>query len=280
MIAGFLFEINGYIPMIICVATLIISARIACNFKVIDNEENESEKNKEKIKVKQIYKNNLRDIKTAFSFIFNSKRLRALMVYSAVMYGIIMVMNTYEMNLLDDINISASTIGIIYAIMQIVAGISSKKQNKFHNKYKNKTLTVIGLTYTIACLIAGIVSIMNISNIVIISIVIATYTIRYIGTGLYYVLIKKYITNFTNSEVANKVYAAYGLVTGMGNAIICIFGAIVVLRYNIRYSMVIFGIVFLTIMIIIVNYMKNRVGLEPTEYRKKDINYKEYIGLK
>ena len=49
MIAGFLFEINGYIPMIICVATLIISARIACNFKVIDNEENESEKNKEKI---------------------------------------------------------------------------------------------------------------------------------------------------------------------------------------------------------------------------------------
>ena len=49
MIAGFLFEINGYIPMIICVATLIISARIACNFKVIDNEENKIEENNKSV---------------------------------------------------------------------------------------------------------------------------------------------------------------------------------------------------------------------------------------
>ena len=44
--------------------------------------------------------------------------------------------------------------------------------------------------------------------------------------------------------------------------------------------MIIFGIVFVTIMILILNYMRTRVGLDPNSYRKKDINYKEYIGLK
>ena len=61
------------------------------------------------------------------------------MLFSGVMYGIIMVMNTYEMGLLDEMGLSASITGIIYAIMQIVAGISSKQHEKIHQKYKNKT---------------------------------------------------------------------------------------------------------------------------------------------
>ena len=33
--------------------------------------------------------------------------------------------------------------------------------------------------------------------------------------------------------------------------------------------MIIFGIVFFTIMILILNYMRTRVGLDPNSYRKK-----------
>ena len=39
-------------------------------------------------------------------------------------------------------------------------------------------------------------------------------------------------------------------------------------------------ITFLVIMSLVLYYMKNRVGLKPEEYRKKDINYKEYVRLK
>lgn len=112
------------------------------------------------------------------------------------------------------------------------------------------------------------------------TLIVATYIVRYCSTGLYYVLIKKYVTNFTNEEVANKVYSAQSLVDGIGNALICAFGAGIVSGLNIKYAVIIFGITFLVIMSLVLYYMKNRVGLKPEEYRKKDINYKEYVRLK
>ena len=90
------------------------------------------------------------------------------MLYSGIMYGIIMVMGTYEMNLLDAIGISATGIGAIYAIMQIVAGLSSKNHDKFHEMCRNKSLAVIAISYTLACLISGIVATVKNPNFVVI----------------------------------------------------------------------------------------------------------------
>ena len=273
IMSGFLFDINGYIPMTICVIILLISALLATGFTELIPVQKQED-------IKKYYKTYFRDLKLAFSFIFNSSRLKALMLFSGVMYGIIMVMNTYEMGLLDEMGLSASITGIIYAIMQIVAGISSKHHEKIHQKYKNKTLSIVGVLYTLACLMAGIIAVTGLPYWLIIGIIVATYAVRYLSTGFYYVLIKKYITNFTNGEVANKVYSAHSFVIGLGNLIICAFGAIISSNFSVKHSMIIFGIVFFTIMILILNYMRTRVGLDPNSYRKKDINYKEYIGLK
>lgn len=273
IISGFLYDINGYIPMTICVIILIISALLATGFTELNQI-------KKQENIKKYYKTYFRDLRLAFSFIFNSSRLKALMLFSGVMYGIIMVMNTYEMGLLDEVGLSASVTGIIYAVMQIIAGISSKQHEKIHQKYKNKTLSIVGISYTLACLIAGIIAVTGLPYWLIIGIIVATYVVRYLSTGFYYVLIKKYITNFTNGEVANKVYSAHSLVIGLGNLIICAFGAIISSNFDMKHSMIIFGIVFFTIMILIINYMRTRVGLSPSAYRKKDINYKEYISLK
>ena len=273
IVSGFLFDINGYIPMTICVIILLISALLATGFTELIPVHKQED-------IKKYYKTYVRDLKLAFSFIFNSSRLKALMLFSGVMYGIIMVMNTYEMGLLDEMGLSASITGIIYAIMQIVAGISSKHHEKIHQKYKNKTLSIVGVSYTLACLMAGIIAVTGLPYWLIIGIIVATYAVRYLSTGFYYVLIKKYITNFTNGEVANKVYSAHSFVIGLGNLIICAFGAVISSNFSVKHSMIIFGIVFFTIMILILNYMRTRVGLDPNSYRKKDINYKEYIGLK
>lgn len=274
LLSGILFDVNGYIPMAICVIILLISALISSKFQEI------KENKEENIKIQKRYKIYFKDLRLAFSFIFNSRRLKALMLYSGIMYGMIMVMGTYEMGLLDEIGVSATGTGLIYAIMQIIAGISSKKHNVFHEKYKNKSLTMIGISYTLACLIAGIAAFSQMPHFIIVAIIVITYIIRYLDTGFYYVLIKKYITNFTNLEVSNKVYSAHGLVTGIGNFVICAFGAIVVSHNSIMNSMIIFGVVFSVIMILVLKYMSTRVGLNPKDYRKKDINYKEYIRLK
>lgn len=278
VVSGFLFNINPYIPLWICIAILLISALIATKFKELDNLEQQEDAN---IGIFKRYKIYFKDLRLAFSFIFTSRRLKALMLYAGVMYGIIAVMSTYEMGLLEEISMSASVTGIIYAIMQMIAGISSKLQNKFHEKFKKKALTVIGISYTIACLIAGLISITTLPYIIVVGIILTSYVIRYLDTGFFHVLMKKYITNFTNAEVANKVYSAYSLVAGLGTTAICALGSVIVSYNNsIRYSMIIFGIAFLVVILLMLLYMKDRVGLEPEKYRKKDINYKEYISLK
>lgn len=278
VVSGFLFNINPYIPLWICIAILLISALIATKFKELDNLEQQEDAN---IGIFKRYKIYFKDLRLAFSFIFTSRRLKALMLYAGVMYGIIAVMNTYEMGLLEEISMSASVTGIIYAIMQVIAGISSKLQNRFHEKFKKRALTVIGISYTIACLIAGLISITTLPYAIVVGIILMSYVVRYLDTGFFHVLMKKYITNFTNAEVANKVYSAYSLVAGLGTTAICALGSVIVSYNNsIRYSMIIFGIAFLAVMLLMLLYMKDRVGLEPEKYRKKDINYKEYISLK
>ncbi len=278
VVSGFLFNINPYIPLGTCIAILLISALIATKFKELDNLEQQKNKN---VGIFKRYNTYFKDLRLAFSFIFTSRRLKALMLYAGVMYGIISVMTTYEMGLLEEISMSASVTGIIYAIMQVIAGISSKLQNKFHEKFRKRTLTVIGISYTIACLIAGLISIIALPYVIVVGVILVSYVVRYLDTGFFHVLIKKYITNFTNAEVANKVYSAYSLVAGIGTTVICMLGSIIVSHNNsIGYSMIIFGVAFLAIILLILLYMKDRVGLEPQEYRKKDINYKEYISLK
>ena len=109
------------------------------------------------------------------------------------------------------------------------------------------------------------------------------YTVRYIGAGSYYVLIKKYITNFTNVQMVEKVYSAYSIVTGIGNALISAIASAIVARCNLIYSTLIFGTISTLstlAMILLLKFMKTRVGLKPEQYRMKDINYKEYVSLK
>ena len=59
-------------------------------------------------------------------------------------------------------------------------------------KYKNKTLSIVGVSYTLACLMAGIIAVTGLPYWLIIGIIVATYAVRYLSTGFYYVLIKKY----------------------------------------------------------------------------------------
>ena len=277
MFSGFLFEVNGYIPMCICTIILVIASIVASNFNELNPIKNTEKISKTIFKESKEYFKNLR---YGFSFIFHSRRLKALMLFTGIMFGMISVMNIYEMGLLNEINVSSSAVGIIYASMQIVAAISSKMHVLLHNKFKNKALTVIGMSYVISCLIAGIVCISGINYIILLLMVIITYIIRYIDTGAYQVLMKKYITNFTNVEVQNKVYSAYGIVTGLGSTTIGVIGTIIAARNDLKMSLVIFGAIFFVIMVMVLNYMKTRVGLKPEEYRKKDIDYREYISLK
>lgn len=277
MISGFLYTINGYLPIIISLCIVILSFLISTAFidPISENikENNDKLKKSKKDKVKETFKTSVQDLINSFKYILSSKRLRSLILFSSIMYGVITVLASYQVSLLEEIGLPASVIGIIVAFLEITASISSKKQEEFHNKFRNKSLSVLGITVSLACILAGFAGYIN-NNIYIVSIIaIFALTVKYIVVGIYQILIDKYYRNFTNEDIDSKIFSAKSLFNSISSTILGIIASILIGITNTKNSIIIIGFIFLLLFIIAIKYMKSRLGLHPDEYDKNEIKF-------
>lgn len=276
MISGFLYTINGYLPIIISLCIVILSFLISTAFidPISENikENNDKLKKSKKDNVKETFKTSVQDLINSFKYILSSKRLRSLILFSSIMYGVITVLASYQVSLLEEIGLPASVIGIIVAFLEITASISSKKQEQFHNKFRNKSLSVLGITVSLACILAGFAGYIN--NIYIVSIIaIFALTVKYIVVGIYQILIDKYYRNFTNEDIDSKIFSAKSLFNSISSTILGIIASILIGITNTKNSIIIIGFIFLLLFIIAIKYMKSRLGLHPDEYDKNEIKF-------
>lgn len=120
-LTGFLFVVNGYLPMVICFILCVLATLLSCKFKEI-NSHNLVE-NQQKITLKD----NLKDLKQAFRFIFRSTRLKNLILFSAILTSALSMLSTLRSSILSDINMPEQYFGIIYAVLGIISGIASAR---------------------------------------------------------------------------------------------------------------------------------------------------------
>ena len=269
IIAGYLFMINGYLPMICSLIVLIISTIISMGF---------IEPNKKtKVNVKKtIEMNEIKDIKSGFKFVLKSERLKALILSAAFICTLLTILGNYEVSLLEDIKLSAVVIGYAGAIKSLVSAIASKRENRFNNIFKNKSLTVLALSLSISALIAGICGMATIKeNLVGIIIILGVYMILGFANGIYYTIIDRYLMNFANKEIDTKITAVYNLIR---NSARMLFGFIASFILGITTSanaLIIVGTIFTIIFIVVEQYMKPRLGLKPEQYSKEERKYDE-----
>ena len=269
IIAGYLFVINGYLPMICSLIILIISAIISMGFVEPDKKTNTGFKKTVKI-------DEIKDIKAGFKFILKSERLKALILSAAFICTLLNILENYEVSLLEDIKLSAVVIGYAGAINSLISAIASKKENEFNKVFRNKSLTILALLLSISALIAGICGMATIKeNLVGIIIILSVYMIQGFVNGMYYTIIDRYLMNFTNKEIDTKIVAIYNLIR---NSIRMLFGFLASFILGITTTanaLTIVGIIFTIIYIAISQYMKTRLGLKPEEYSKEERKYDE-----
>lgn len=273
IVASFSYVINPYLPMYFCIACLLFSTFISLGFE----DESLTDKNfkDENEYSMQGIKEYMKDLKYSFRFIFKSRRLRALLIFSVLFYSMLDISSTLRNSLLVDLNVPAQYFGILAAIYQTTASISSKKQNWFHNKFKNTVLAFFSMSMCLLFISIGIIG-MN-SNIVSIFIILILCSIHYICKGPYYTLMDRYLNSFSGSEISSKIYSAKSLITGVFSTIILQVASCIMDHFNSAQSLIIIGFSFLIVFIFVLKYMKTRVGLKPEEYRKSDI---EYVNVK
>ncbi len=270
VIAGFLFDINGYIPFICSLIVLIIVTIMSMGYiEPIKKQKNKKNVNSAKMQIK--------DIKEGFSFILKSERLKGLILSASLIASLLTIMASYRTSLLKDINISASFIGIISALSSYASSYGSKRQKQFHEKFRNKSIITIALMFSISMIVAGILGIKAEQYKLLVIIVVIAYLIGKFAHGIFFAIMDKYLRNFTNENIDTKVFTVKNLFVNIVSAIMGILASFLLDKMKTAYCMIIVGIAFTIIYILMGIYMKSRVGLKPEEYSKEERKYDELI---
>ncbi len=267
--AGYFFVVNQYLPIYICLGFAILATIVSIFFKEIYEP-----KDLEKGKFMKTVKEYSKDLKVSMKFIVGSRRMKSYILFGAVFYGIITVYDTYKGDLLVDIGISEEQFSMIFAILTFIGGLSVALIKSLEKKFKNRVLTFLSMTYILSYVIVGFF-VTRFQGNAILPMILFMYGIARIATSNWYILEYKYLKNFSEPEMRNKITFAYEFVGGITASIIAMLGGWLVDVINIKDAFLVFGLVSLAVIILILDYMRTRFGLKPEEYRREDIEFVE-----
>lgn len=271
IIAGFLFSINGYLPIVCSLIVLIVVAVLSMGF--IEPVKKAKKNNGLKMCMEQV-----KDIKDGFVFILKSERLKALILCASLVDALIWLLVTYHVSLQEELRLSSVVIGIIAAIGALISAYASKGQNHFHNKFRNKSLYVISIVLSLSTVTAGIFGINAEKNIVLLSIVVIAFLVYSFCNGIFSTIIDKYLRNFANQAIDTKIFAAKNLFRSIFRMIISLFASFLLDKMTTAYCMIVLGVIFTIIYVLVGKYMESRVGLKPEEYSSIEKKYDELSG--
>ncbi len=264
VLAGILYQVNPYIPLISSFIISIISIIMSLAFTEI------AEENKTENESIITYIN---ELKISLKFIFKSNRLKALLLYSGIIWAVFCLMTTCVNNLLKDIGAVAIILAIKTSMSEIFSGIGSKKQLDFHNKFKNKSLSVILVGTLASIFIIGITGVLKLNMVLSISIIFPAVAFYNLFKGVNQVITARYLQNFASENLISKIYAVNSISRNLARAILGFIGSYLLEITDSSNAIIIIGIIFFIIVIMLIMYMKTRIGLKPEDYKLEDIKF-------
>ncbi len=265
LIAGYLFVVNPYLPIILCFITNLVSTIISTRFRRIDFQEKD-------LKHRESISEYFEKLRNAIKFSFRSKRMLCLLIFFGIISGLTYNLTTFRSGVLEQVQLPEQYFGIVFAIIQIMASICSSAQNIIHKRFRNKTLSFMGIPYVVSCILIGFLAMGN-PSFTKIFFIILLFVIQGAIKGAYNVLIYRYLNNFTNKEIRIKLATIRNIFYNVTSILISLLGALLLHVTDAANTILIIG-GFLTIAIILLlDYMRGKVGLKPEKYKKIDLKY-------
>ena len=84
----------------------------------------------------------------------------------------------------------------------------------------------------------------------------------------------RYLGNFTDEKILPKIYSVNAISRNIFRMLIGFLGSYLLDITNTSHAAIITGIIFTIISILLISYMKTRLGLRPEEYDKNEIKMK------
>ena len=255
-----MYFINPHLPMIFASLCALTAAVLAYYMKPIKVKENENLTAKQRIA----------ETFNGFKFIFKSKRLHALFIFACVFYGVLALSNLYIKTFLNNINVSSTLFGYIFAFASIASAIGATVQEKIEKKHRNKTLSTISISYVSTFLVIGIFALIFKNYNILLTVGIIIFLIQSLLKGAYRIIMKAYVSRYTTSSIRPKLMSIYYLAESFGSTVMLFMASKTIDLVPIGISYCIFGIALFIAILLILNYMSSRVGLDPSKYGKND----------
>ena len=262
ILSGYLFLINGYVPIILCVINILIALKMSFGFKNIVNDEgNDSLK--------------LRDIASQMKMIFKSNRSKSIFLFAFVFMGIVTVFGNLYKLILMELDIKTQYITMIVCIFTVLIGVGAKSFYYIEKQTRNRTLTIFGILFVIGMLIIGLCGAINELTITSLSVVIGCLCIMGLIQGAYRVAIKKYVLSFTTTSVRTKITSVYYMFENIGASITSFIIGFLLDFTTASRACIVFSCISFVIILLVLTYMKEKLGLKPEQYAPKEIYNKK-----
>ena len=262
--AGFTFVINGYIPMVLCFICCTIATILSFKFRHTAIVQNKVEPIK--------FTEYMVQLKTSFRFFLKSKRIRSLIMFNALLMGTITAIVNLRSSILKEIQVPEQYFGVIFAMLQIIAAISTRNTEKIQDNFRNKTLAWLGIPMVMSCIVIGFIGQDQLSRSSLILIVVL-FAIQYAIKGPYVGLMTRYLNNFTNRSIRPKISALRYLTANLATAILSLICSGLLAITTTANTFIIIGCITTLGIALLLYYMRDKVGLKPEEYSDEDIRY-------
>lgn len=269
LIAGFAFVVSPYLPIILCLIGNVIATILSTRFR---HTRMPLEEQDVRIGAKEYFK----QLKETMKFSFTSKRMLCLLIFFGLVTGLNYNLTTFRSGILDQIQLPEQYFGIVFAIIQIAAALCARMQNLIHKKFRNKTLSILGLPLTISMILIGLLATGNVCTVRTI-LIICLFVLMGGIKGAHNVLTYRYLNNFTNREIRTKLSTVRNIIYNIFSIFISLFGAWLLNITNASNSIMIVGVILTLILTLLLYYMKDKVGLNPQKYSDEDLKYSHVI---
>jgi hypothetical protein len=273
---GLTFLVNGYLPIVISLALMVVATIVSFFFKPISDDEikkvSGEEKRKKKVSIFKEYKTEFVKLFKDFKKIILSGRMRAFLLLVFLLSGLILGMYSVRETLLTDyFTVDATTFAIILSGWTLIGCFEDHVQEWLSKKFKNRTISFIAYTFLIITILAGVVCLSGLPlNAQLIACVVM-FAGQYVLHSAYDVLMVSYSKNFTTKELRVKISACYEFVRNISSFLIAFLFSFLIRNVEIIPSILIIGVGFMVLLLLANIYINKHFGLKPSNYEKNDV---------
>ena len=233
LFSGFLFSLNGYLPLIICLIIHIFAVIISFQVSGV-----ETENLREQFSVQSSLNN--------CKLVLENKLFIYIFVISMIFWGILGVYDTYNMNYLESIGISVNFCTIIMGFISIFGFIFSRYQYKIKPVLKSNNYIIMTFCLVIPSIFAGLCYVYKLSSFILLIIMLLALIFQVFTRNQFRIYALDYINQFSKPELRVDSIGLYYWFEAFGRFLITYVGSLILNFNNIggAYVLILFIFIF------------------------------------